>query len=294
MSKALQEILSGVLRRCLDEGFEDWRRLTGDDARIEGVDLRPGTDPGPPEAWSIDRRLLGSPHPTSRLVFPKPLALGFVASAIGLPDSRLREKVAEPPSPEDLRAFREFANILCGSSNRVCEERGATARYSQQVDEIQVRGTTGDLPTLPGAEPGWTAVVAIRQRGASHTLLELIPEASMARLLTAAEQEQSAEAATPSMGRSVLVADGDGRVRILLARVLSKLGYRTLEAPDGVEAVVTALRERPDLIVMNPGLKRVGGEDVLRILEALPETAQVPVLLLPADDGPRQRPTRQP
>jgi CheY-like chemotaxis protein len=52
-------------------------------------------------------------------------------------------------------------------------------------------------------------------------------------------------------GPLVLVADDDGEICDLLASLLSDEGYRTVTAPDGVQALDVTRQERPDLILMD-------------------------------------------
>jgi CheY-like chemotaxis protein len=69
-------------------------------------------------------------------------------------------------------------------------------------------------------------------------------------------KEADAEAPRAEAGETVLVVEDEPVVRDLLVEVLSDLGYRTLEAKDGPEALKLLLdpRRRLDLLVTDVGL----------------------------------------
>jgi len=81
-------------------------------------------------------------------------------------------------------------------------------------------------------------------------------------------------------GKAVLVVDDEENIRQLLGQELSSAGYRVLEAADGIEALNSARRDRPALIVLDLMMPSMGGQDVLRVLKGDPTTATIPVLIL--------------
>lgn len=82
------------------------------------------------------------------------------------------------------------------------------------------------------------------------------------------------------MSKSVLVVDDEPDIREALRIILETDGYRVLEAGDGLEAVRIAQQARPDLIILDIMMPRLDGLEVLRRLEAEPETAGLPVIFL--------------
>jgi CheY-like chemotaxis protein len=58
---------------------------------------------------------------------------------------------------------------------------------------------------------------------------------------------------------TILVADDSDDTRAVLCRTLASRGYRVVEAADGREAVKQALRECPDLIVMDLNMPVMDG-----------------------------------
>jgi DNA-binding response OmpR family regulator len=82
------------------------------------------------------------------------------------------------------------------------------------------------------------------------------------------------------MGKSVLVVDDEPGIRDILRVNLEAEGYQVLEAGDGPEAIALARQARPDLIILDIMMPRMDGLEVLRRLEADPETAGLPVIFL--------------
>jgi DNA-binding NtrC family response regulator len=66
--------------------------------------------------------------------------------------------------------------------------------------------------------------------------------------------------------RTVLIADDDRQLRTLLAEFLAAEGFEVLEASDGVEALQAVELGRPDVMLLDIMMPRLGG---LRTLEAV-------------------------
>ena len=70
--------------------------------------------------------------------------------------------------------------------------------------------------------------------------------------------------------------------RDMLTRRLARRGFEVLQAADGVEAVATALRCRPDLVLMDLSLPEVDGLEATRRIKADPAARGIPVIALTA------------
>ena len=66
--------------------------------------------------------------------------------------------------------------------------------------------------------------------------------------------------------KTILVVDDEKNIRDLLVFNLQNEGYNTLEAVDGLEAVDVALKERPDLILLDVMLPKLDGKSVCKKL----------------------------
>jgi two-component system alkaline phosphatase synthesis response regulator PhoP len=81
------------------------------------------------------------------------------------------------------------------------------------------------------------------------------------------------------MAQTVLVVDDEPRIAAIAADYLRHAGYAVLTAADGVQALELARTKRPDLVVLDLGLPKLGGLEVTRALRA--ETA-IPIVMLTA------------
>ena len=82
--------------------------------------------------------------------------------------------------------------------------------------------------------------------------------------------------------QTILVGDDDPDIQALVVLRLERSGYRVLRAADGQQALDLALRERPDLAVLDITMPKLDGCEVTRSLRANAETAEMPIILLTA------------
>lgn len=87
------------------------------------------------------------------------------------------------------------------------------------------------------------------------------------------------------VGRKILVVDDEEAVRTLCSACIQHaLGseYEVLEAKDGEQALASAEKDDPDLILLDVMMPRVDGFEVCRRLKASPRTRDIPVVFLTA------------
>ena len=75
------------------------------------------------------------------------------------------------------------------------------------------------------------------------------------------------------------VEDNEYNLKIV-RQLLGRTSYRLIEAVDGQLGVETALRELPDLILMDIQLPKLSGLDATRRLRADPKTAAFPIIVI--------------
>ncbi|HEV7514889.1 MAG TPA: diguanylate cyclase [Thermoanaerobaculia bacterium] len=80
--------------------------------------------------------------------------------------------------------------------------------------------------------------------------------------------------------RTVLVVDDSEVTRAILSRTLRGAGFDVIEAKDGLEGAVLALRERPAVVVTDLEMPTMDGFPFLRLLKSEPTSAHIPVLIL--------------
>jgi CheY-like chemotaxis protein len=80
----------------------------------------------------------------------------------------------------------------------------------------------------------------------------------------------------------ILIAEDEPDIRDLVAFTLRFAGYEVVTANNGEEAVHTAAREFPDLILMDVRMPRMTGYDACRVMKTDPELKDIPVVFLSA------------
>jgi len=85
---------------------------------------------------------------------------------------------------------------------------------------------------------------------------------------------------------TVLIVDDDAVVTEVLKWRLERLGFRTLSADRGRDALELARSAQPDLILLDLRLPDVDGLTVCRELSDSPETCTIPIIILSAVEGP--------
>ena len=101
---------------------------------------------------------------------------------------------------------------------------------------------------------------------------------------TAAPTIEAATAAALGTAGTVLVIDDDPTSRQLVARMLSKDGFRVIEAASGEEGLALARTERPDVITLDVLMPVLDGWGVLTALKGDKELASIPVVMLTITD----------
>ncbi len=82
--------------------------------------------------------------------------------------------------------------------------------------------------------------------------------------------------------KRVLLAEDEPNIVELLTFVLERSGYSVESRADGQAALETALREPPDVMILDVMLPSTDGMDVLRRLRAETAARRVPVIMLSA------------
>ncbi|WP_299028399.1 response regulator [uncultured Thermanaerothrix sp.] len=84
------------------------------------------------------------------------------------------------------------------------------------------------------------------------------------------------------MAEKILVVDDDLETLRLVGLMLQKQGYHVITAASGEEGLQVAVRERPDLILLDIMMPGLDGFEVTRKLRQNPETSSIPILIFTA------------
>ena len=84
--------------------------------------------------------------------------------------------------------------------------------------------------------------------------------------------------------KTILVVDDEESIMDLLVFNLEKEGYNTLKAYDGLTAVELALKERPDLILLDVMIPKLDGISVCKRIRYTLNISAMPILMVSAKD----------
>jgi CheY-like chemotaxis protein len=114
--------------------------------------------------------------------------------------------------------------------------------------------------------------------GEQHTLFDRKP------LQTGAPGIQISQRPLLSMMPTVLVADDNDDTRQMFQSLLAAKGYRVIEASDGEQAVEFVQHENPGLVLLDLGLPRLNGLNVIRRLRKDLGLIEVPLIVITGYD----------
>jgi DNA-binding response OmpR family regulator len=84
------------------------------------------------------------------------------------------------------------------------------------------------------------------------------------------------------MPGKILIIEDDPTSLRLIEYALKQRGYRVLTTLNGLEGIITAQKEEPDLIILDIMLPGIDGFEVCRRLNAGAQTAKIPILIISA------------
>jgi DNA-binding response OmpR family regulator len=97
-----------------------------------------------------------------------------------------------------------------------------------------------------------------------------------------AHSEGAAFGVAPAQATSLLIIEDDENISSAIQEYFSRAGYNVNTAPDGVAGIEVAVRDRPDVIVLDLMLPRMDGLAVCKELRH--KSPQMPILMLTAKD----------
>jgi len=81
---------------------------------------------------------------------------------------------------------------------------------------------------------------------------------------------------------TILLIEDYADTRTLLAELFRRNGYNIIEAEDGVEGLLKASGQQPDLIIMDLALPEMDGVATARRIHETPKLSQIPIVVVSA------------
>ena len=87
--------------------------------------------------------------------------------------------------------------------------------------------------------------------------------------------------------KTILVVDDDRELIDGLRTLLEKQGYRVIQANDGHQAKSVIYNQKPDLVILDMMMPRMGGYPVLEHFRDKPDVP--PIIMITANEGSRHK-----
>ncbi len=87
--------------------------------------------------------------------------------------------------------------------------------------------------------------------------------------------------------KTILLVDDDRELIEGLRAVLEKQGYRVIQANDGHQAKTVIYNHKPDLVILDMMMPRMGGYPVLEHFRDKPDVP--PIIMITANEGSRHK-----
>lgn len=84
---------------------------------------------------------------------------------------------------------------------------------------------------------------------------------------------------------TVLMADDNPEMRLLLTNILQQQGHLVIEAADGDDLLFWIKEERPDVILLDLHMPKMDGFKVLEALQNLEGYSDIPVIVITASQN---------
>lgn len=82
------------------------------------------------------------------------------------------------------------------------------------------------------------------------------------------------------MAEKILVVEDDADLRYLYTTSLALAGFDAASVDDGLDALVRIEQDPPDLLLLDLGLKTLGGESVAQEVAANATTRRIPIVIV--------------
>ena len=188
----------------------------------------------------------------------QPILISVRDTGIGIPKNRL-ESVFDEFQQVDSSTARKYGGTGLGLaiSKSLCELMGYELSVESKVGEGSLFSILLNAPEV--VVPSSSSRIEKRKKARS-------------------ENGSGTEGAI--LDKRILIIDDNLDSRILIEQTLKEEGCRIFQAEDGFKGFDMALKEQPDLIILDLKMKATSGQEVLARLKANRGTKDIPVIIV--------------
>ncbi|MGB3760962.1 MAG: response regulator, partial [Rivularia sp. (in: cyanobacteria)] len=187
-------------------------------------------------------------------------------------DFRIEDTGVGMSSEQLQQIFKPFEQV--GDAGKRPDGTGLGLTISQRIaalmgSKIQVESSLGE---------GSTFSVALEMPINNEYAAELIPN------------QQKIIGIQGNIPQILIVEDEKNHLNVL-SNLTKAIGFRTLEATDGIEGLKLATENNPDAILLDLAMPNMDGFELMMKLQANPQTSSIPIIVSSASvfDADRQR-----
>ena len=267
--------IKGEKEKYLQAGFDEYITKPFTDQSIKDVILKylpVDEERINQSSWAPEWRYLQKELPFLRLSAAKEHFLSdadfFIATLYDYATSPIVPKLEEYMETGDYYNYRAGLCSVKDASKLIGADM--LAERAEALERLYIRGNIEELK----------AKHLVFIENTKKTLKQL----GVALYLTESETETAIGAGQTDSRPLVLVIDDEPVICTMIKEILKKL-YRVDTVMTAEEGIIRAQEDNPALILLDMNLESMSGLDVMRALRSVEETADIPVVLMTADDS---------
>ena len=267
--------IKGEKEKYLDAGFNEYLTKPFTDRSIKEVVLKylPVNEEQINQAsWEPEWRYLQKELPFLRLSAAKDYFLSdadfFIAAVRDYATTTIVPKLEEYMEGADYYNYRAMlcavkdASRLIGAD--ILSERAAA------LEKLYIRGNIEELKT--------------KHVAFIESTKKLLRQLAAALYISEDEAQEAIGSAQADVRPLILVIDDEPMNCAMVDNILNRY-YRVVTVLSGEEGIIHAQEDNPALILLDVNLMSMNGFDVMRALQSVEETAEIPVVFMTADDS---------
>ncbi len=223
-------------------------------------------------SWEPEWRMLQKELPFLRLSSAKEYFLSdadfYVAALNDYATTKIVQKLEEYVERSDYYNYRAALCSVKDSSKLIGADR-ISARAAE-IEKLYMKGNIEEL--------------RVKHIAFTEEIKKMLKQLASALYLTERETGSLSEAGQFDARPLILVIDDDSVLCTAIENILKDY-YRVIPVMTGEEGIIRAQEDAPALILLDVNLISMNGFDVIRALMSIEETAEIPVVLMTADDN---------